>query len=130
MSFIKIVPKRLTAVEADPKRSNQHEFNGVSPLRDLLGLDRIEFPISFSYVTKEIATITANSSCTWYDARDKKPRAPEHRLYFPSNAVMEAANEGDLIIFGVNPDRTLSAIVAKAGSQAEAQLLRDFGISL
>ncbi len=94
MSFTKMIPKRLTAVEANPQRSNQHEFNGVSPLRELLGLDRIEFPISFSYVTEEVATITANSSCTWYDARENIPGRTEYRLYFPSNPVMEAANEG------------------------------------
>ena len=40
--FTGIVAKRLSAVEADTARSNQHEFNGTNELRQLLGGERLE----------------------------------------------------------------------------------------
>lgn len=35
--FEGVVAKRLSAVEANPGKSNQHEFNGVMALKQLLG---------------------------------------------------------------------------------------------
>ena len=35
--FKGVASKRLRDVEVDPKKSNQHEFNGVSELKRMLG---------------------------------------------------------------------------------------------
>lgn len=40
--------KTLSAVEARPERSNQHEFNGVAALKDVLGTNRSELNVHFS----------------------------------------------------------------------------------
>lgn len=37
--FVRIAAKRLAAVEADTRRSNQNEFNGVEALRAVLGAE-------------------------------------------------------------------------------------------
>ena len=35
--FLKVASKKLSAVEANPAKSNQHEFNGSEALKRLLG---------------------------------------------------------------------------------------------
>jgi hypothetical protein len=89
--------KTLSAVEAEPTRSNQHEFNGVSQLKNLFGDEKIQMIVSFSTRGRDdICT----SGMTWYDARESHLTRSEYRLYFQSNPVMERANEGDNIIIG------------------------------
>ncbi|MGV8898713.1 MAG: type II restriction endonuclease [Burkholderiaceae bacterium] len=89
--------KTLSAVEAEPTRSNQHEFNGVSQLKNLFGDEKIQMIVSFSTRGRDdICT----SGMTWYDARELHLTRSEYRLYFQSNPVMERANEGDNIIIG------------------------------
>jgi len=96
--------KTLSAVEADPSRSNQHEFNGVIQLKDLFGEERTSIQASFS--TRGNDEIT-QSEVTWYDARDAHPRRSEYRLYFQPNPVMENAREGDDIIIGFDNNGNL-----------------------
>ena len=64
--FIGIAARRLTAVETDPTRSHQHEFNGTLPLRQLLGpvgyTDRIA---QFIWLGGENAGITDQAPVTW-----------------------------------------------------------------
>ena len=129
-SFPAFAAKRLSAVEAYPSVSNQHEFNGISALRRILGDHRVELPIQFTYLTDGGPTFTADDSCTWYDARENHPTRTEFRLYFPSNPVMNAAEEGDLILFCANASRALTVIVAPSGSNAETQLLREFRLRI
>ena len=40
--------KTLSAVEARPERSNQHEFNGVQQLKEIFGLYEFERTAIFS----------------------------------------------------------------------------------
>ncbi len=40
--------KTLSAVEANPARSHQHEFNGVTQLKSIFGPNRIELMAQFS----------------------------------------------------------------------------------
>jgi hypothetical protein len=87
----------LSAVEAEPTRSNQHEFNGVEQLKNLFGENRIETTASFS---TRGSNDTSIANITWYDAREAHPTRSEHRLYFQSSPVMTAAQEGDNIIIG------------------------------
>ena len=51
--FEGVAVKRISAVEASPERSNQHEFNGISELRKLLGLNRRIFPARFLYLMED-----------------------------------------------------------------------------
>ena len=127
--FEGVAVKRLSAVEADPAFSNQHEFNGVSAMKKMLGTGRQSFPARFAYLGEdEEETLTAECFLTWYDAREAHPTRSEYRLYFPSTVVMERAAEGDLMVIGKRPDGTLSVIIAMAGSTAENQLKWLFGV--
>ena len=127
--FEGVAVKRLSAVEADTGSSNQHEFNGVGDMKDLLGSGRQSFPARFAYLDEdEDDTLTSECLLTWYDAREAHPTRSEYRLYFPTTVVMERAAAGDLMVIGRRPDGTLQVIIAMAGSTAENQLKWLFGM--
>jgi len=123
--------KRLSAVEARPERSNQHELNGVKVLHKLLGTEKLkDYPARFIWLSAEDESFAEDSFVTWYDARENHPSRSEYRLYFKANPVMEAAEEGDLLIVAKRPEGELLVIVAPEGSTTENQLLWLFGLSL
>lgn len=129
--FIGVVAKRLSAVEANPDVSNQHEFNGVVALRQLLGKDRLsDLPTRFVWLGEENEGISEDSLVTWYDARERHPSRTEYRLYFRSNPVMELAGEGDLLIIAKRPENELMIIIVPRESTIENQLLWLFGIAV
>lgn len=92
--------KTLSAVEANPNRSNQHELNGVAQLRRILGSEKSSFEGKFSIRGRNIEV---PATVTWYDARENHPSRTEYRLYFQTNEVMEVALEGDTLVMGYDP---------------------------
>jgi len=129
--FTGIAAKHLSAVEADTKTSNQHEFDGVANFKKILGVEKRKFPALFMYFCDdEDSTITADGFLTWYDARENHPKRSEYRLYFPTTAVSEQAEANDLLIIAKRPDNSIFVIVAQANSTAENQLLWLFGLQL
>ena len=127
--FEGIAAKRLSAVEASPERSNQHEFNGVSDLKKMLGVEKQTFPARFLYLTEdEGAFESAEGFLTWYDARENHPKRSEHRLYFPTTDVSSRFREQDLLLIGKMKDRSLSVIAVEQGSTLENQILWLFGL--
>lgn len=128
--FTGVVSKRLSAVEASPHRSNQHEFNGVKPLKDLLGnADRRDIAAQFFWLADEDESLVAESGfVSWYDARAAHLTRTEHRLYFAGTSVTDNAAEGDLLVVALSADQTIKVIVAKRGSTVENQILWLFGL--
>lgn len=122
--------KRLSSVEANPSKSNQHEFNGVTQLKRLLGTEKQSLNSRFLYLddTEEMRT-RAEGSLTWYDSRERNLTRTEFRLYFPSNDVTNKMDEGDLLIITKSQYSLYNVIVAPAGSTFESQLIWLFGIS-
>ncbi|BCV51379.1 hypothetical protein [Shewanella algae] len=108
MIFSAACIKTLSAVEVHPSRSNQHEFNGVSALKKIFGLERFERNALFSIRGSGIEVI---ASVTWYDSRKSHPRRSEHRLYFQTNEVMSHAKEGDNILIGIDDNQQLHIIL-------------------
>ncbi|WP_413714010.1 type II restriction endonuclease [Serratia marcescens] len=104
--------KTLSAVEARPERSNQHEFNGVKELKSLFGLTGFSKDAIFSIRGDDIKC-TAN--ITWYDAREAHPTRSEYRLYFNDNIVMQMAQEGDDIVLGFDSTENIHIILIKRG---------------
>lgn len=87
--------KKLSLVEASRADSNQHELNGVSGLKAIFGTGEFRGPAEFVY---NAGAIVATANVTWYDSREAHPTRSEHRLYFQSNAVMDAAKAGDEVV--------------------------------
>jgi hypothetical protein len=127
--FKGVAAKRLTAVETDPKRSNQHEFNGRGVFRTLLGTERRSFEARFIYLADEQEGFSEDGKVKWYDARENVPtRAAEYRLYYPTTAVSKAAKEGDALFVALRTNDSIMFIVTPAGSTVESQLLWLFGL--
>jgi hypothetical protein len=122
--------KRLTAVEARPDRSNQHEFNGVQALKVLFGETRATRDARFVYLSEGETDVTlAEGFVTWYDAREEHPTRSEFRLYFPRTDASERLQEGDLAVVLRRPDDSVFVVFAGQGSTAERQLLWLFGLA-
>ena len=127
--FKGVAVKRLSAVEADSDRSNQHEFNGVSGLKNIFGKDKRIFETKLIYLgEKDEDAVTTDGLLTWYDARENHPERTEHRLYFPTTAVSENSKKGDLLLIGEKPDGSVLVVVTKANSNIESQILWLFGL--
>lgn len=127
--FAGAVAKRLTLVETITERSNQHEFQGVQPLRQLLGdEDRKGVPARFIWLSDEQGSLTEDGFLSWSNVRKGKARAPEYHLYYSTNAVTEAMAVGDLLIIALHRDGSFLTIVTPATGAVENQLLWLFGL--
>lgn len=122
--------KRLSAVDAEPKTSNQHEVGTTVKMRDdFLGkTHQQKFPAIYIWLGGDQEGFTEESWATHYDARVNKPRAAEWRLYYPSNAVTEAMRAGDTLFLAKKQGGVLWFIVAPEGSTSEQQLFWLFGL--
>lgn len=112
--------KTLAAVEADPNRSNQHEFNGVAALKAIFGLEKVEQSAMFSIRGENVS---AQASVTWYDARVEHPTRTEHRLYFQTNPVMARAQAGDNVVIGFDKQHRLHLILVPRSSAPNAPVI-------
>lgn len=112
--FSAVAVKRLSQVESNPMISNQHEYNGVTPLKSMFGMDaeRKTFRTQFLYVTDE-DEVEASGELTWYDARYNHPTRTEWRLYYPTNEVTSSAEAGDSLFICLKKDGTVLEILAK-----------------
>ena len=121
--------KRLAAVDVDPKKSNQHEFNGVSVLRSLFGDDDIkDMPARFVYLTDDADPLFDSGLMTWYDARRNIPNRTEYRLYYKDNAVIEQAREGDLMVVALTGRGEVLVAITRAESNMASQVCWLFGL--
>jgi len=122
--------KRLSAVDAEPKTSNQHEVGTTRKMRDdFLGEDhQKKFDAVYVWLGEDQDGITAEGWATHYDARRNRPRAAEWRLYYPSNPVTEAMQAGDTLFLAKDRHGLLWFIVVPEGSTSEQQLFWLFGL--
>lgn len=128
--FESVAAKKLSAVEADPGKSHQHEFNGTKELQSVLGKcgAKQQFPAIFLWFGSENEGISSDGSVTWYDARLNHPTRSECRLYFPTTDVSELAREGDVMFIAKRTDGTVMIIITANGSTIENQLFWLFGL--
>ncbi|RYF30792.1 MAG: restriction endonuclease [Comamonadaceae bacterium] len=126
--FAGAVTKHLTLVETITARSNQHEFQGVQALRQMLGEeDRRGIPTRFIWLSDQEGALSESGFLSWSNVRKGKPRAPEYHLYYSTNAVTEAMRAGDLLLIALHRDGTLLAVVAR-DETSQNQLLWLFGL--
>lgn len=114
--------KKLSEVEINPVKSNQHEFNGVAGLKKILGRDRKTFSAKFIYLDDN-ETIAADGSLTWYDARVDHPSRSEYRLYYTGNEVLEKANINDSLIIIKLKDESVLVLIVKENTTIENQII-------
>jgi hypothetical protein len=127
--FRAVAVKRLSAVEADTSRSNQHEYNGVAELKAVFGLEEPRvFPARFIWLGDEQDAITEDGFVTWYDARARHPSRSEYRLYFPTTSVSDAASEGDVMFIARLVNDNVLVVVTHSASTSLNQFMWLFGI--
>lgn len=120
--------KILSAVDAEPKSSNQHEIGTTVPMRKFLGNEKTTFDVTYVWLNDEQETITDQGWATHYDCREEKPRPAEYRFYYPTNAVTEVMTAGDTLFLAIRPDKTILFIVVPPDSTIQSQLLWLFGL--
>lgn len=133
--FAGVGAKTLAAVDIDPNSSNQHEFNGVRQLCDILGYDDIKnIPATYVYLADETEPVFDQGAVSWYDARRRHPTRTEFRLYYTDNKAMHLADTGDLMVVAIveggkaGIEGELLIIFAKSGSTTESQVRWLFGL--
>ncbi len=133
--FIAAAEKYLTAVDAVPAKSNQHEIGGLKKagLADHLGYPQngsvISFTATMIYISADHEEpVICKDNLSWYDSRfNQAHRSAEYRLYYPTNAVSERFREGDYFLLALTTEHTLVAVFTPPGSSAELQLKSLFG---
>lgn len=130
-SFSGAVFKRLSAVETDIARSNQHEFNGSKPLIGLFGKEHPQkIPTDFIRMADDGGVLAETGMLTWYDARARHPTRSEYRLYYYDNAVTAKAREGDILLIGKRHDGSTLVLMAPGSGLAAARIAWLFGIEI
>jgi len=131
--FDGVAIKRLSKVEANETRSNQHEYNATRAMLDFMGRpsDKTRMDTRFIYLCDEDSDpVTEDAFLTLYDTRLNQPhRRPEYRFYFPTTSVSQLASEGDLLLIARQRSGTLLVIIAENGSSAANQVEWLFGFS-
>lgn len=123
--------KRLSAVDADPDRSNQHEIGTTRKMREtFLGETHQEkVPTVYVWLGEDQDGFSLPSWSNHYDSRlEDDTRSPEWRLYYPSNPVTEAMRPGDTLFLAKDKEGGRWFIVAAEGSTSEQQLVWLFGL--
>lgn len=128
--FIGAGVKRLSAVDANPAKSNQHEIGTNRDMLRFLGENhRQQYKVLYIWLGGDQDGFSVEDIATHYDTRiKKKRRSSEWRLYYPSNAVTGAMEEGDTLFLAKHNDGQLFFIVTSEGSTSEHQLLWLFGL--
>ncbi len=130
--FEGVAAKRLSAVEADETRSNQHEYHATKKMQVFLGSpeEKTRMPARFLYLSDDdVDPIVEDAFLTLYNCRKDKPRAPEYHLYFPTTNVSLNASEGDLLVIAKKRDGGLLVIIAENGSSIGTQIEWLFGFA-
>jgi len=127
--------KYLSAVDADPRRSNQHELGGLvkAGFKKYLGdpgADTLTFPTSYLFLAEdEDDSVAVSGSSSWYDARrNQADRSPELRLYYEANPVTEQLSTGMFLLVAKLRGGKLLLVFTQHGSSAEQKLRWLFGI--
>jgi len=122
---MKVAVKRLSVVEVDSTRSNQHELNATI-LRRELGFPegRTSGPLTLVMYSGTEAPEEFEGGYTFSNVREGKPRPAEYHMYYTSAALPPTAKPGDLLIlFREAGSNELRGVIAAAGSATEEELL-------
>jgi hypothetical protein len=128
-TFSTVAFKRLTAVETDATRSNQHEFNGGRALMKLFGPESPQrVATDFVWMPDDGDFVREEGLLTWYDARARHPTRSEYRLYYVGNDVTNRAHEGDLLVIARKTDGETLMLLAPGSGLAAIRIAWMFSL--
>lgn len=126
-----VAVKHLSAVDAEPKKSNQHEVRSqkLVPILGNPGSVQEKFFSRFMYVSEDGNILEQEEGeTTWYDTRYRQKRSQECALYYPRNSVTEMMGQNDFLLIARKKDDTLLFIVTPHKSSTEFRLRWLFNI--
>ena len=130
--FSGVAAKYLSAVDATPSKSNQHEIgsNKFTAILGDPGKSKVVFEATFLYFNPDTdAPESCSDRVTWYDTRvEQSHRSAEYRIYYRRNAITELLREGDFCLIGMQPSGTLLIAIARPNSSDEYRLRHLFGM--
>lgn len=130
--FAGVAAKYLSAVDATPSKSNQHEIgsNKFTAILGDPGKSKVVFEATFLYFNPDTDEPESCTDCvTWYDTRVGQPhRSAEYRLYYRRNAITELLQAGDFCLIGMQPTGKLLIAIAQPNSSDEYRLRHLFDI--
>lgn len=127
--------KYLSVVDADPKRSNQHEIGGLvdAGIGRELGMpddgSQLRIRVTMVYLSEsDDEPLITEDVVTWYDTRYQDvSRRPEWRLYYKSNNVSHRFRPGDFFLIARTRDGSLLMIFCPPDGEFESQIRSLFG---
>lgn len=123
--------KTLSEVEVNYWASNQHEFNGVTSLKRIFGMEKRYFNAKFIYMSDRGIEKEGRGSLTWYDARENHPYRTEYRLYYDSSVPLQKAEAGDTLLITMDNRGLVNVIIIAEGTRLVNflvnQIRRDVG---
>lgn len=122
-AFVKIAAKHLSKVEMDKLVSNQHEFNGVAALKQLLGTQKQTKYATFIYYDDSRLINSDSGYITLYDETANNPTRTEYRLYYTESSIINRANVNDLLVIGLQSNGMINIIIARNGSSKYNMLM-------
>ncbi len=130
--FEGVAVKSLSEVEANPAKSNQHEFGTTREMRRFLGEEHKRFEATYIWFGGEQEGVPDYGSATMYDSRAKQPlRSPEWRIYYNTNGVTSLMEPGDtLFVAKRSKSDALLLIIVRQGCSIEHQLLWLFALDI
>lgn len=131
--FEGVAAKILTMVEVDDKKSNQHEFQGISSLRTIFGNapEPQKFETRFLFFTESSEEpVSDDGFVTWSNVRRNNPdRSPEFHLYYSTNLVQKYAHAGDILLIAKKKkEDACLAIITRPSTTISSQLSWLFGV--
>lgn len=127
--FAGVAHKELVSVDLPGTCSKQHEFDGVTPLRELFGTNaKLHGKISWHFFVDDQDPEHEESTFTFYNSRLRQThRAPEWRLYYRGN-FLSRASVGDLLIVARSVHGTYYGMIFKRNSAWERAARELFGL--
>lgn len=123
--------KTLSEVEVNYWASNQHEFNGVTSLKRIFGMEKRYFNAKFVYMSDRGIEKEGRGTLTWYDARENHPYRTEYRLYYDSSVPLQKAEAGDTLLITMDNHGLVNVVIIAKGTQLVNflvnQIRRDVG---
>lgn len=123
--------KTLSEVEVNYWASNQHEFNGVTSLKRIFGMEKQYFKAKFIYMSDKGIEKEGRGTLTWYDARENHPYRTEYRLYYDSSMPLQKAEAGDTLLITMDNHGLVNVIIIAKGTRLVNflvnQIRRDVG---
>ncbi|HMO04421.1 MAG TPA: type II restriction endonuclease [Kiritimatiellia bacterium] len=129
--FSAVVHKELVAVDLPHAGSNQHELNGVAPLRDFFGTnEETRGKVSWHYFADDLAPTQGEGDFTFYDARAKSAERTgrsEWRFYYHGD-FLSAGSVGDLLVLARSNSGRFFGLLFQSGSAWQRAAQELFGI--